>query len=149
MPKKSTNAKYFHWPNRASSTLNLLARLKLLPDTWKLKTIWLFKPLIYLFTYIMFKKKFLVFTELQYSWGSLENLYHRLEQFPICFWYLVLYGVCLFLILLHIFRCLFQLYIFLCVFQALIHGLNRHYYSIAINYRKNEREQKVKPIVIH
>jgi 26S proteasome regulatory subunit N11 len=27
--------------------------------------------------------------------------------------------------------------------QALIHGLNRHYYSIAINYRKNELEQKV------
>lgn len=29
------------------------------------------------------------------------------------------------------------------VFQALIHGLNRHYYSITINYRKNELEQKV------
>ena len=27
--------------------------------------------------------------------------------------------------------------------QALIHGLNRHYYSITINYRKNELEQKV------
>merc|ERR1711909_54334 len=27
--------------------------------------------------------------------------------------------------------------------QALIHGLNRHYYSIAINYRKNEPEQEV------
>ncbi len=27
--------------------------------------------------------------------------------------------------------------------QALIHGLNRHYYSISINYRKNELEQKV------
>lgn len=27
--------------------------------------------------------------------------------------------------------------------QALIHGLNRHYYSIAINYRKNELEQKM------
>jgi 26S proteasome regulatory subunit N11 len=27
--------------------------------------------------------------------------------------------------------------------QALIHGLNRHYYSIAINYRKDELEQKV------
>ncbi|PVH48055.1 hypothetical protein PAHAL_4G228900 [Panicum hallii] len=26
-------------------------------------------------------------------------------------------------------------------FQALIHGLNRHYYSIAINYRKNELEE--------
>lgn len=25
--------------------------------------------------------------------------------------------------------------------QALIHGLNRHYYSIAINFRKSEREQ--------
>lgn len=27
--------------------------------------------------------------------------------------------------------------------QALIHGLNRHYYSISINYRKNELEQKM------
>ncbi|KAK1336934.1 hypothetical protein QTO34_002972 [Cnephaeus nilssonii] len=27
--------------------------------------------------------------------------------------------------------------------QALIHGLNRHYYSITINYRKNELEQKL------
>ncbi|CAF0767860.1 unnamed protein product [Didymodactylos carnosus] len=27
--------------------------------------------------------------------------------------------------------------------QALIHGLNRHYYSICINYRKNELEQKM------
>merc|ERR1719198_1184422 len=27
--------------------------------------------------------------------------------------------------------------------QALIHGLNRHYYSIAINYRKNALEQKM------
>lgn len=27
--------------------------------------------------------------------------------------------------------------------QALIHGLNRHYYSIAINYRKHELEQKM------
>nr|KAJ3422962.1 26S proteasome non-ATPase regulatory subunit 14 [Polyrhizophydium stewartii] len=27
--------------------------------------------------------------------------------------------------------------------HALIHGLNRHYYSIAINYRKNELEQKM------
>jgi len=27
--------------------------------------------------------------------------------------------------------------------QALIHGLNRHYYSIAINYRKNDFEQKM------
>jgi len=27
--------------------------------------------------------------------------------------------------------------------QAIIHGLNRHYYSIAINYRKNELEQKM------
>eukprot|EP00916_Digyalum_oweni_P018215 GHVL01030586.1.p1 GENE.GHVL01030586.1~~GHVL01030586.1.p1 ORF type:complete len:308 (+),score=34.59 GHVL01030586.1:31-954(+) len=26
---------------------------------------------------------------------------------------------------------------------ALVHGLNRHYYSIAINYRKNELEQKM------
>ncbi len=25
--------------------------------------------------------------------------------------------------------------------QALIHGLNRHYYSIAVNYRKTELEQ--------
>lgn len=28
-------------------------------------------------------------------------------------------------------------------FQALIHGLNRHYYSININYSKNELEQKM------
>ncbi|KAE8674745.1 26S proteasome non-ATPase regulatory subunit 14-like [Hibiscus syriacus] len=27
--------------------------------------------------------------------------------------------------------------------RALIHGLNRHYYSIAINYRKNELEEKM------
>ncbi|CAN6342001.1 unnamed protein product [Urochloa humidicola] len=27
--------------------------------------------------------------------------------------------------------------------QAFIHGLNRHYYSIAINYRKNELEEKM------
>ncbi|EPZ32648.1 Mov34-domain-containing protein [Rozella allomycis CSF55] len=27
--------------------------------------------------------------------------------------------------------------------QTLIHGLNRHYYSIAMNYRKNELEQKM------
>jgi len=27
--------------------------------------------------------------------------------------------------------------------QALIHGLNRHYYAIAIGYRKNELEQKM------
>jgi len=27
--------------------------------------------------------------------------------------------------------------------QALIHGLNRHYYSIAISYRKNELEQRM------
>merc|ERR1712045_768052 len=26
---------------------------------------------------------------------------------------------------------------------ALIHGLNRHYYSIAINYRKNDLEQRM------
>ena len=26
---------------------------------------------------------------------------------------------------------------------ALIHGLNRHYYSLAINYRKNELEQRM------
>lgn len=30
-----------------------------------------------------------------------------------------------------------------CIMQALIHGLNRHYYSIAINYRKNELEEKM------
>ena len=37
-----------------------------------------------------------------------------------------------------------QIYIFFpYVFKALIHGLNRHYYSLAINYRKNELEQKV------
>ncbi|RRT83966.1 hypothetical protein B296_00015427 [Ensete ventricosum] len=29
------------------------------------------------------------------------------------------------------------------IYQALIHGLNRHYYSIAINYRKNELEEKM------
>jgi hypothetical protein len=29
------------------------------------------------------------------------------------------------------------------VLQALIHGLNRHYYSIGINYRKNELEEKM------
>lgn len=28
-------------------------------------------------------------------------------------------------------------------FQALIHGLNRHYYSIGINYRKNELEERM------
>ena len=27
--------------------------------------------------------------------------------------------------------------------QALIHGLNRHYYSIGINYRKNDLEEKM------
>jgi len=27
--------------------------------------------------------------------------------------------------------------------QALIHGLNRHYYSIVISYRKNELEEKM------
>merc|ERR1712019_243988 len=27
--------------------------------------------------------------------------------------------------------------------QAIIHGLNRHYYSISINYRKNELEQRM------
>jgi 26S proteasome regulatory subunit N11 len=27
--------------------------------------------------------------------------------------------------------------------QALIHGLNRHYYSIAISYRKSELEEKM------
>ena len=27
--------------------------------------------------------------------------------------------------------------------QALIHGLNRHYYAIAIGYRKNELEQRM------
>lgn len=35
----------------------------------------------------------------------------------------------------------FVLFCFLC--QALIHGLNRHYYSIGINYRKNELEEKM------
>ena len=29
------------------------------------------------------------------------------------------------------------------IIKALIHGLNRHYYSIGINYRKNELEQKM------
>ena len=33
--------------------------------------------------------------------------------------------------------------IILTPFQALIHGLNRHYYSIAINCRKNDLEQKM------
>lgn len=28
--------------------------------------------------------------------------------------------------------------------QARIHGLNRHYYSMAINYRKNELEEQVR-----
>lgn len=28
--------------------------------------------------------------------------------------------------------------------SALIHGLNRHYYSIAVSYRKNELEEKVR-----
>ncbi len=27
--------------------------------------------------------------------------------------------------------------------QALIHGLNRHYYSISINYRKNPLEEQM------
>jgi len=27
--------------------------------------------------------------------------------------------------------------------QALIHGLNRHYYSISISYRKNELEEQM------
>ncbi|RAL48200.1 hypothetical protein DM860_005624 [Cuscuta australis] len=27
--------------------------------------------------------------------------------------------------------------------QALIHGLNWHYYSISINYKKNELEEKM------
>ena len=30
--------------------------------------------------------------------------------------------------------------------QALIHGLGRHYYSLPINYRKNELEQRVRGI---
>lgn len=36
-------------------------------------------------------------------------------------------------------------YLISCYFfmQALIHGLNRHYYSIEINYRKNELEEKM------
>ena len=29
------------------------------------------------------------------------------------------------------------------ILKALYHGLNKHYYSIAINYRKNELEQKM------
>lgn len=37
-------------------------------------------------------------------------------------------------------KCLKNMVLFL---QALIHGLNRHYYSISINYRKNELEQKM------
>ena len=31
----------------------------------------------------------------------------------------------------------------LATMQALIHGLNRHYYSIAISYRKNELEERM------
>ena len=38
---------------------------------------------------------------------------------------------------------LYHLMDVVCFFQALIHGLNRHYYSIAINYRKNELEEKM------
>lgn len=30
--------------------------------------------------------------------------------------------------------------------QARIHGLNRHYYSMPINYRKNELEEQVRPV---
>jgi hypothetical protein len=30
--------------------------------------------------------------------------------------------------------------------QALIHGLNRHYYSIGINYRKTDLEEQVCPL---
>ena len=29
------------------------------------------------------------------------------------------------------------------IYQALIHGLNRAYYSMAISYRKNDLEQKM------
>lgn len=29
------------------------------------------------------------------------------------------------------------------MWQALIHGLNRHYYSIAISYRKNDLEERM------
>lgn len=39
--------------------------------------------------------------------------------------------------------CLFIINLIESKFKALIHGLNRHYYSIAINYRKNELEQKM------
>ena len=38
--------------------------------------------------------------------------------------------------------CLLPTYL-VCSSQALIHGLNRHYYSIAIDYRKNELEQQM------
>jgi len=31
-----------------------------------------------------------------------------------------------------------------CLPQALIRGLNRHYYSIVIDYRKNELEEQVR-----
>ena len=34
-------------------------------------------------------------------------------------------------------------YLGCCRAQALIHGLNRHYYSIAISYRKNELEERM------
>ncbi|VAH06858.1 unnamed protein product [Triticum turgidum subsp. durum] len=36
-----------------------------------------------------------------------------------------------------------QMFVLSLCCQALIHGLNRHYYSIAINYRKNELEEKM------
>jgi len=37
---------------------------------------------------------------------------------------------------------------FFSFFQALIHGLNRHYYSAVINQRKIELEEKVL-LIIH
>lgn len=40
---------------------------------------------------------------------------------------------------------LFYLSFFISLFlKALIHGLGRHYYSLPINYRKNELEYKVR-----
>jgi len=41
------------------------------------------------------------------------------------------------------FFCIFRWCFLRVAKQALIHGLNRHYYSIAINYRKNELEEKM------
>lgn len=39
--------------------------------------------------------------------------------------------------------CCIQVTILTTLWKALIHGLNRHYYSLAIDYRKNELEEKM------